>query len=132
MPLNTAAESGSMSIYRERAHLVAFLTTLYPSVGSYNDPEEPDFCVVYVESPVGQLRWHIHPDDMDLFEGLRIVEHHQWDGHTTDEKYQKLKNFTQLRQAPLQVLNMDTPGRKKLDALLGDYDSRHVVASLRS
>ncbi len=121
----------SMSIYRERAHLVAFLTTLYPSVGSYNDPEEPEYLVVYVETPVGQMSWHIHPDDTDLFEGLQVVPNHMWDGHCTDEKYQKLQNFTKLRRTPGVLSGGEVmQGRKRLDTLLSVYDSKHVMASL--
>jgi hypothetical protein len=131
MPVNTAAEAATMSVYRERAHLVAFLTTLYPSVGAYNDPDEPDYMVVYVETPVGQMAWHIHPDDADLFDGLQIVEDHVWDGHTTEEKYRKLRNFTALRRMPVMAPQSPTPGRSRLDGLLADYDSKHVAASLR-
>lgn len=134
MSENTAATSSAVdkiSIYRERAHLVAFLTTLYPSVGSYNDPEEPEYCVVYVESPVGQMSWHIHPDDMDLFEGLRIVQSHNWDGHTTEEKYRKLQNFTRLRRTPGIIASGEPmQGRKRLDMLLSVYESKHIMASL--
>lgn len=132
MPVNTTAEAETMSVYRERAHLVAFLTTLYPSVGAYNDPDEPEYMVVYIETPVGQMSWHIHPDDVDLFDGLEIVPEHRWDGHSTEEKYRKLRNFTALRRMPVLMSGVSpTPGRKRLDGLLADYDSKHVAASLR-
>lgn len=132
MPVNTAAQAATLSIYRERAHLVAFLTTLYPSVGAYNDPEEPEYCVVYVETPVGQMSWHIHPDDMDLFEGLCIDTDHMWDGHSTREKYQRLHNFTMIRRMPtVATSETPTPGRMRLDGLLAGYDFKHVAASLR-
>ena len=121
-----------ISIYRERAHLVAFLTTLYPSGGSYNDPEEPEYCVVYVETPVGQMSWHIHPDDMDLFEGLCIMENHAWDGHTTMDKYRKLQNFTRLRRMPVLAAQSPMPGRSRLDGLLAGYDSKYVAEALRA
>lgn len=127
-----AAEAVTMSVYRERAHLVAFLTTLYPSVGAYNDPEEPEFCVVYVETPAGQMRWHIHPDDMDLFDGICIVDDHRWDEHSTVEKYRKLHNLTQLRRMPGFTSQATvTAGRSRLDGLLAGYDVKYVAASLR-
>ncbi len=132
MPVNTAAQAATLSVYRERAHLVAFLTTLYPSVGAYNDPEEPEYCVVYVETPVGQMSWHIHPEDLDLFDGLPIVEQQVWDGHSTEDKYRKLRNFTKLRRMPVLAAQSPTPGRKRLDGLLADYDSKHVEAALRA
>ena len=123
-----------MSVYRERAHLVSFLTTVYPSVGCYNDPGYPEYLVVYVETPVGQMSWQVHPDDVGLFEGLCIVPDHVWDGHTTSDKYQRLERFSKLRRT-LGELSGGAPdlpgtGRKRLDALLSVYDSRHVTASL--
>ena len=45
----------SDDIYRERAHLVALAASLYPSVRAYSDPNEPEWSVVYVDSPAGQL-----------------------------------------------------------------------------
>lgn len=132
MANSDAVETATMSIYRERAHLVAFLTTLYPSVGAYNDPEEPEFCVVYVETPAGQMSWHIHPDDMDLFDGICIVDDHRWDGHSTEEKYRKLHNLTQLRRMPGFTSQATvTAGRSRLDGLLAGYDVKYVAASLR-
>ena len=136
MPVTTAADTASMneiSIYRERAYLVAFLTTLYPSVGCYSDPDEPEYMVVFVETPVGQMSWHIHPQDIDLFEGLRIVEYHVWDGHSTEDKYRKLQNFTRLRRMPASsVEDTPTPGRTRLDGLLAGYDHKYVAAVLRA
>lgn len=126
--------SDTVSVYRERAHLVSFLTTVYPSVGAYNDPLEPEFCIVYVETPVGQMSWYIHPDDMDLFDGMCIVGDAVWDGHSTEDKYRRLSGFTKIRrtmgEASGGVMEPHGPGRKRLDALLGVYDSKYVTVSL--
>jgi hypothetical protein len=82
-------------LYRERAHLVAFLASLYPSVIANDDPQAPDWPVVYILTPSGQLSWHISPDDEDLFghvphpkakPGKPIL----WDGHSTQQKYERL------------------------------------------
>lgn len=78
------------SIYRERAYLTSHLSKIYPSRLSYSDPNEPDWAVLYIQGPKGQMSWHISPDDMDLFEHLAIVPGVQWDGHTTQEKYDRL------------------------------------------
>ena len=75
-----------MDIYRERAHLTSFLSKKYPSLLSYSDPDEPDWPVLYVLTPEGQLSWHISPDDLDLFQHLQTRERFQWDGHSTEEK----------------------------------------------
>lgn len=84
------------SVYRERAHLVAHLATVYPSVLGI-DPAEPDWAVCYVKSPKGQLSWHISPDDMDLFGHVPHGGHVTWDGHTTEEKYERLDALTAER-----------------------------------
>lgn len=114
-----------MDIYRERAHLVALLTSLYPSCGSYNDPENPDWLVVYVETPSGQMSWHIHPDDEDLFPNLQRCATYEWDGHTTETKYERMKELQNSAvTAPLatQAVSAESPkGRAKLDSLLLSY-----------
>lgn len=84
-----------MSIYRERAHLVAFLAAVYPSE-IRRDPADPDWPMVYVRSPEGGLGWHISPDDMDLFGHLDVATHNEWDEHTTEQKYGRLRALTGL------------------------------------
>lgn len=84
----------SDDIYRERARLAAFVASQFPSVLSYSDPDEPEWAVLYVDTPEGQLSWHIAPGDMDLFEHVQQVppddKRAKWDGHDTDEKYERL------------------------------------------
>lgn len=90
-----------ISVYRERAHLIAHLATIYLAVivlGS--DPEYPTWPVIYVDTPQGQLSWHLARDDMDLFRhvGITTAEHGpKWDGHTTAEKYERLAALTAAR-----------------------------------
>jgi hypothetical protein len=82
--------------YRERAHLTAHLAAGYPSVlveGA--DPSAPDWPVLFVELPTGQVSWHISPDDVGLFRHVRrtmagMPDAPVWDGHTTDEKYARV------------------------------------------
>ncbi len=80
------------NVYRERAALVAVLAALYPAVYSYNDPKQPDWLVVYIQSSKGQLSWHISPEDLDLFKHIKEVPPEEviWDGHTTEEKYARI------------------------------------------
>lgn len=86
--------SGVDPVYRERAHLVAHLAALYPATIGYHDPNEPDWAVVIIDLPTGQVSWHVAPADMDLFETVRRSEINTWDGHTTDEKYARLDAHT--------------------------------------
>lgn len=87
------------SVYRERAHLLALLTTHYPS-HLQPDPAEPDWPVLYLILPTGQATWHISPDDLGLFDHVRTDIHEAWDGHTTEQKYERLAELTALRAGP--------------------------------
>src|SRR5687767_7492787 len=83
-------------LYKERAHLVAFLAASYPSTIRFDDVDYPEYGVVYVQAPKGQMSWHIHRDDLHLFKHVdrerRGID--LWDGHTTPEKYERLKALT--------------------------------------
>jgi len=81
--------------YRERAQLVALLASLYPSHIGHNDPNEPEWAVVTVELPTGQACWHVAPDDMHLFSHVQRTTRicRGWDGHTTEEKYERIRGL---------------------------------------
>jgi len=80
--------------YRERNKLVALLTKFFPSFLVKEADNYLNFYnihwIVYLETPKGQLSWHIPDLDLFLFEGVRRMETYIWDGHTTEEKYQRL------------------------------------------
>lgn len=87
---------GITAAYWERNQLVLFLTKLYPScVGIDDDAESPEWAyVVYVNSPEGQLSWHVHEDEIkQYFPHLTIHPGVLWDGHTTEEKYERLRRL---------------------------------------
>lgn len=94
------------SAYRERAHLAAHLAASYPSVlveGA--DADAPDWPVLFVKLPTGQVSWHISPDDVDLFPHVRrtiggMPDAPPWDGHDTAEKYARLDAHACLLAAP--------------------------------
>ncbi|MFG2722693.1 hypothetical protein ACGFW5_31005 [Streptomyces sp. NPDC048416] len=90
------AEAARDAVYRERAHLVAHLAALYPSHIGYTDPSAPDWPVLIIEAPGGQLSWHIAPNDVGLFAHVRRTDRicRGWDGHATDEKYERLDRLT--------------------------------------
>lgn len=50
------------------------------------------FCLnpFYIESPKGQLSWHIKDTELPLFSHLKFNPHAKWDGHSTEEKYLRL------------------------------------------
>jgi hypothetical protein len=84
--------------YEERNRVVAVLSAIWPSHLAHH-PEsdltwERDWLtIVCIHSPAGQLTWHIHDSQTFLFAHLPIGENH-WDGHTTEQKYQRLRDFT--------------------------------------
>lgn len=88
-------------VYRERAVLVANLATRYPSHIGFTDQGEPMWAVVIIETPTGQMSWHIAPGDRELFRHVRdtLPDDAPWDGHSTPEKYERLRQLTIWEQA---------------------------------
>ena len=81
------------AVYRERAHLVAHLAAILPAVMA-DDPTDPDWRIVYLDTPSGQWSWHIARSDLDLFAHVPDGEA-TWDGHTTQQKYQRIRDLTE-------------------------------------
>lgn len=96
-PAGNAPDPAS-AVYRERAHLVAHLAAVYPSWLGV-DEAEPEWPVVYVDTPEGQLSWHIAPGDLGLFAHVQRDDGAVWDGHTTAEKYARLDRHTRALAA---------------------------------
>ena len=80
------------AVYAERDQLVAALSRLFPSVIGPVDDAEPGWTsAVYVDTPAGQLSWHVPDHELaTYFAGLSRVDVSPWDGHTTEEKYRRL------------------------------------------
>ncbi|WP_149563198.1 hypothetical protein [Streptomyces cacaoi] len=102
------AERQRDGAYRERAQLLAWLATLVPAVITpATDVDEDGWQLLYLHTAVGQLSWHIHPRDAELFAHVEHVPtddpRAQWDGHTTDEKYQRIRGL---------VAHYDSPGEQ--------------------
>lgn len=86
--------------YRERAALVAFLAAAYPSV-MRDAPDTPGWGIVYVDAPAGQMSWHLaYADIADLFEHVPVGDA-EWDGHTTEQKYERLAELTRILASAL-------------------------------
>ena len=101
-----AARDGA---YTERNRLVAFLSNIYPSgVKKTAIPgwDEAWHNCVYIDLPVGQASWHYHNDEAHLFAHLPPYES-EWDGHTTEEKYERI--------------SLAANHAKQTDELLADY-----------
>ena len=98
-------EADKNEAYWERDQLVATLSKVYPSHLSRHedDPWEDDWrnivCVHFdIPSDIKglvthtQATWHIHDDELPEFQHLKYGENH-WDGHTTPEKYARLRSI---------------------------------------
>lgn len=86
--------------YRERAHLVALLAAIYPAEFRENpDPDYADWPIIYVDLPTGQASWHISPADVGLFSGIRFGTDAEWDGHTTEAKYDRIGKLAHMLHA---------------------------------
>lgn len=84
---------GYDTLYRERAHLAALVSRMYPSEWCEDTDNGEDWKILYVHTPTGQVSWHIASIDWDLFDHVKRSEHagnDLWDGHDTDEKYRRI------------------------------------------
>jgi len=84
-------------VYTERNALVCALSKLYPSHladhPAWDEGWDPEWLnVVCIHGPTGQMTWHIHRLELDNFEHLPRHPN-DWDGHTTEEKYARLKQL---------------------------------------
>ncbi len=78
--------------YKERNILVRLLASLYSSgikkTAIEGWDEEWHNCV-YIDFPNGQASWHYHDSEAALFANLPPY-HGEYDGHTTEEKYERI------------------------------------------
>lgn len=94
-------EEAKNAAYSERNQLVALLASLYPSwLMRHPDSEEweEDWrWMIGVQLPTGQATWHIHDSELSWFDHVdrRFVE---WDGHSTEEKYERIRLLAQHRE----------------------------------
>lgn len=98
------AELGRDGAYRERAYLTAWLATIHPAVITpAPDVDSEGWQILYLTAGGRQLSWHIAPADAELYTHVEHVSpddpRAQWDGHTTEQKYQAIGalTFGQLR-----------------------------------
>ena len=83
-----------MNIYRERAHLLALLAMDVPALGFTPTDAKDGFSRGLALQIGGRwLTWHIADEDLDLFDHVPFSETFEWDGHTTDEKYEVIRNL---------------------------------------
>lgn len=89
-----------MDAYAERNAVVLAFAHLGElmgwEVGKLIDPREPDWPVLMVDTPAGQVSWHFKAEEMPAtmpnYPGA-------WDGHSTAEKYERLARLSRMAWA---------------------------------
>lgn len=92
--------------YKERNLLVATLSKLFPSYLAKHPESDETWSmdwrnIVVISIPVRsgldrdwrQCTWHIHDSELPIFSHLALNESYIWDGHTMEEKYDRLNNI---------------------------------------
>jgi hypothetical protein len=102
-----AAEAERDRAYRERARLVALVAGGLAEqvvVAPASDVDEPGWQILYATLHGRQCSWHFSPQDADLIEHFDHVPaddpRAQWDGHTTEAKYQHIDYLARALGTP--------------------------------
>lgn len=105
-----AMEARKDAAYYERNQVVAALAKCFPSGVARTAIEgwsEDWHGCVYIDLPTGQASWHFHDSQAHLFDGLPPYSG-KWDGHTTEEKYERLARIERAAApAPTEQQRMD-------------------------
>ena len=109
--------AGQNVAYDERSRLIAFVTRCFPSYLARHPAEDESWdhdwrWIVFVDTPHGQLSWHISDSHIDMFSHLERKENN-WDGHTTTEKYARLEKCT----ADFKKMRTDTSLDERADEI---------------
>ncbi len=91
-------ESADMdSLYTDRALLVLLVAVLADErdlpVERLIDEGQPDWPVIAVQLPTGQVSWHLNPADLEGVWRVNALPIGTWDGHTTAEKMERIRAF---------------------------------------
>lgn len=90
-----AETSAIDAVYRDRSHILALLALHYPARIAFSDPNTPTWPVLTLETPHGQMAWHIHPGELGLFGHVRRADDKlaaaAYDGHSTEEKHARIR-----------------------------------------
>ncbi|MFF4504225.1 hypothetical protein [Streptomyces sp. NPDC001401] len=94
-------ETKRVGVYRERAHLLGWLASLHHHnafLTAATGVDEPGWKLLHLNIAGHKLSWHIAPRDIELFDHVMTVPftepRGEWDGSTTDEKYQHIRLLT--------------------------------------
>lgn len=93
------------AVYRERNLCVALIADLarghgYPVCIARHDGEDwedewRNVLIVYLPG-AGQISWHLHESELEHFKHIHRTDLNVYDGHTTEEKYNRIKKFVSV------------------------------------
>ena len=94
-------EKQSKQAYAERNKVVAALArilahshSVYMARHQGENWDDDWRTVLVIELPDhGQITWHFHDSEKYLLNGLDEYPEYKWDGHTTEEKYDRLLSY---------------------------------------
>lgn len=93
--------------YRERARLTALIAAGLAEqaiLAPATDTDGPGWQILYLTLHGRQCSWHIAPRDAELFAHLEHVPaddpRAQWDGHTTEAKYDHIDHLARALGTP--------------------------------
>ena len=83
--------------YWERNQLVCYLSKCNPSWMEYHPEEDIEWDkdwrnIVFIHFPEGLFSWHIPKWEIPYFEHLNFKKGNSWNGETSEEKYNQLRN----------------------------------------
>jgi hypothetical protein len=105
--VHVAVEQGALQqVYDERNRLVALAVVLACEagyrVGLIDDADEPDWPVLAIELPTGQVAWPVPQDVANLLSEVEEVEVTRFvcDGHDGAAQAQRIERFIQAETWP--------------------------------
>ena len=125
--------------YDERDRCVAALAAMATRLGwsawlgrHVGDPWDDDWRnIVFINLPFGQVSWHIHDSELPWFSFLPSVPERPWDGHTTEQKYERLAMLSRGLEASTQcpwILPDEDPDEGYWHCKLGvGHSEKHVT-----
>lgn len=121
--------------YSERNKLVALVSTKFPASLERHPEEDKDWeddwrWIVFIQLPTGQVSWHIHDSELPLFGHLQREEGVFWDGHTNDEKWNRVREFIKNDHAPTVTISLNEYRMQK--RRLWDFFAAHALNGLLS
>lgn len=108
-------EATKNQAYKERNVLVCLLSKIFPSWLGRHPAEDKDWeddwrWIVFIMLPAGQCSWHIHDSEYQDYAHLAEDKKGKWDGHTTEEKYNRIERYQPIDECFFCGLRISNPG----------------------